>query len=80
MKDRPPFGDDHVIAGVVEDYFKLYIPNSLETPIDKGIIGYTRDGTNLKIRIAPGNTSVIKQIYREWDKLYPGKYLEHESL
>lgn len=80
LKDRPPFGDDHVIAGVVEDYFKLYIPNSLETPIDKGIIGYTRDGTNLKIRIAPGNTSVIKQIYREWDKLYPGKYLEHESL
>ena len=80
LKDRPPFGDDHVIAGIVEDYFKLYIPNSLETPIDKGIIGYTRDGTNLKIRIAPGNTSVIKQIYREWDKLYPGKYLEHESL
>lgn len=80
LKDRPPFGDDHVIAGVVEDYFKLYIPNSLETPIDKGIIGYTRDGTNLKIRIAPGNTSVIKQIYREWDKLYPGKYLEHENL
>lgn len=80
LKDRPPFGDDHVIAGVVEDYFKLYIPNSLETPIDKGVIGYTRDGTNLKIRIASGNTSVIKQIYREWNELYPGKYLEHESL
>ena len=80
LKDRPPFGDDHVIAGVVEDYFKLYIPNSLETPVDKGIIGFARDGTDLKVRIAPGNASVIKQIYKEWDQLYPGNYLEHESL
>lgn len=80
LKDRPPFGEDHVIAGVVEDYLKLNISNSLETPIDKGIISYTRDGVYLKVRIDPRNNSAIKQIYKEWNKLYPGKYLEHESL
>lgn len=80
LKDRPPFGDDYVIAGVVEDYFKLNISNSLETPIDKGIISYARDGVRLSVRIDPGNISAIKQIYGEWNKLYPGKYLEHESL
>lgn len=80
LKERPPFGDDHVIAGVVEDYFKLNVSNSLETPIDKGIISYTTDGLYLKVRIDPDNTSAIKQIYQEWNKLYPEKYLEHESL
>lgn len=80
LKDRPPFGDDYVIAGVVEDYFKLNISNSLETPIDKGIISYVKDGVNLSVRIDPGNTSVIKQIYTKWNELSPGQYLEHESL
>lgn len=80
LKDRPPFGDDYVIAGVVEDYFKLNISNSLETPIDKGIISYTKDGVKLHVRIYPDNTSAIKQIYGEWNKLNPGQYLEHESL
>ncbi|MDR2919238.1 MAG: ABC transporter permease [Tannerella sp.] len=80
LKDRPPFGNDHVIAGVVEDYFKLYASNSLETPVNKSIISYTRDGINLKVRIDPGNTTAIQQIYEEWNKLFPGKYLEHESL
>lgn len=80
LKERPPFGDDHVIAGVVEDYFKLNVSNSLETPIDKGIISYAQDGLYLKVRIDPDNSSAIKQIYQKWNKLYPEKYLEHESL
>ena len=80
LKERPPFGDDHVIAGVVEDYFKLNVSNSLETPIDKGIISYTRDGVCLNVRIEPGNMSAIQQIYGEWQKLYPEKHLEHVSL
>lgn len=81
LKERPPFGNDHVIAGVVEDYFKLNISNSLETPIDKGIISCSKDGVYLKVRIDPGHRSEpVKKIYVEWNKLYPGKYLQHESM
>ncbi len=77
----PPVGDDQVIAGVVEDYFDPQKVNSLETPIEKSIIAYTREGTVLKVRIDPPHTSgVIRQIYNEWDKLYPEKHLEHESV
>ncbi|MDR1200364.1 MAG: ABC transporter permease [Tannerellaceae bacterium] len=80
LKESPPFGDNYAIAGVVEDYFKLHTTNSLETPIDRSIINYEKDGTILKVRIDPGNTAVIRQIYEEWNRLFPEKYLEHESL
>ncbi|MDR2919239.1 MAG: ABC transporter permease [Tannerella sp.] len=75
-----PVGNDHIIAGVVENYFSPNKENTLETPIAKGVISYTRDGICLKVRIDPGNTTVIRQIYDEWDKLHPGGYLEHESM
>jgi len=75
-----PVGNHHIIAGVVEDYFSPYKENTLETPISKGIISYAQEGFCLKVRIEPGNTTVIKQIYDEWDKLHPGGYLEHESM
>lgn len=80
-EEHPPMGNNHVIAGVVEDYFKLHKINSLETPIGKNMISYTREGFNLKVRLDPEHTSeTIKQIYEEWNKLYPGQYLEHESM
>jgi len=79
-KGGSSFSNDKVIAGVVEDYFRYYTSNSLETPIGKVIISYTRDGIFLKVRIAPGHTSIIPQIYEEWNKLHPGEYFEHESM
>ena len=80
QEDYPPFGNDHIIAGVVEDFFNPNKTNTLEAPIYKGIISYTQDGHYLKVRIDPKNTSAIKHIYEEWDKVFPGGYLEHESM
>ncbi len=79
-EEHPPFGNDHIIAGVVEDFFNPNKTNTLETPIGKEVISYTREGIFLNVRIDPGNTTVIRQIYDEWDKLHPGGYLEHESM
>ncbi len=79
-EEHPPAGKDHIIAGVVEDFFNPNKANSLETPIGKVIISYNREGIHLKVRIDPANTSVIQQIYEEWEKLYPSGYLEHESM
>ena len=72
--------NNYVIAGVVEDYCRYYTPNSLEAPIGKVVIRYSREGIFLIARIAPESRSAIRQIYEEWDKLYPGEYLEHESV
>jgi len=84
----PKFGEhqyskevDHVIAGVVEDYYWTHVTNSLETPIGKGIITYTKDSYYLNVHIDRKHaSSAIRQIYVEWDKLHPGEYLEHENL
>ncbi|MDF9829151.1 ABC transporter permease [Parabacteroides sp. PF5-6] len=84
----PKFGEylyskevDHLIAGVVEDYYWTHVVNSLEKPIGKGIITYTKDSYNLTVRIDPNHLSTaLQQIYAEWDKLHPGDYLEHENL
>jgi len=72
---------DFIIAGVVEDYYWNHVTNSLEKPIGKGIITYTKDSYHLTVRIDPGYvSSALQQIYAEWDKLHPGEYLEHENL
>lgn len=81
LKETPRFTTDHVIAGVVEDYFKLQIPNSLEEPVGKSIINYIPDGFDMKVRIDRRYVSeTINQIYVEWDKLNPGGFIEHKSL
>ena len=68
---------DKIIAGVVEDYFRT----NLETPVDRSIITYNRNGgIYLVVRTDPKRANeVIKHIYEEWNKLYPGQYLEHYS-
>lgn len=74
-------GTDHMIAGVVEDYYWIHVTNSLEASIGKGIISYTKDDYYLTVRIDPGYaSSAIQRIYAEWNKLHPGEYLEHENL
>jgi len=80
MEEYLPGQNDHIIAGVVEDYFNPYKENTLETSIDKGCISYARDGHYLKVRIGADDTSTIKRIYEEWDKISPGAYLEHENI
>jgi len=80
MEAYLPDQNDYTIAGVIEDYFNPYKENTLETPIDKGSISYAQDGPYLKVRISPGNISAIKRIYEEWDKIFPGGYLEHENI
>ncbi len=76
-----PAGNNHVIAGVIEDVFSPGKANTLEMPIDKSVISYNRDGNFLKIRLVPERTSeTIKAIRKEWDQLYPEKYLKHESM
>ncbi|MDR2913576.1 MAG: ABC transporter permease [Tannerella sp.] len=79
-EENPPAGNNHIIAGVVEDFFNPNKANTLETPIGKTVISYTREGILIKVRIDPGNITIIRQIYDEWDKLHPGGYLEHESM
>lgn len=68
---------DKIIAGVVEDYFRT----SLDRPVDRSIITYNRDGGIwLVVRADPKRANeVIKHIYEEWNKLYPGQNLEHFS-
>lgn len=80
LEDYPPMGNDWIIAGVVEDFYNPNKENTLESAIYKGVISYVGDGHYLKIRLEPQNTSAIRQIYEEWDKLYPDSYLEHESM
>jgi hypothetical protein len=71
---------DHVIAGVVEDYYWTHVTNNLEAPIGKGIISYTKNDYYLTVRIDPEfASSAIQQIYTEWYKLHPAEYLEHEN-
>jgi len=75
-KDYPPA--NHIIAGVVEDYFK----NSLENPSYPAIIAYERDrAVFMQIKTDPKQTNeVIRRIYEEGQKLYPEQILEHKSM
>ncbi|MDH6304543.1 putative ABC transport system permease protein [Parabacteroides sp. PF5-5] len=83
IKDYEPALEEHAllnnktIAGVVEDYFRGY----LERPVHEAIISYNRNGgVFLVVRTEPKQTDkVIKHIHEEWNKLYPGQYLEHYS-
>ncbi|MDF9829152.1 FtsX-like permease family protein [Parabacteroides sp. PF5-6] len=72
-----PYGN-HVISGVVEDFFR----GDMERPVDAAIIVYRRDvGFYLQVKIDPKQADeVIRRIYEEGNKLYPEKYLQHESV
>lgn len=79
-EDHAPVGNEHIIAGVVEDIINPIKPNSMATSIGKAVIAYSEDGIWLKVRLKPGSNSVIEDIQEKWESLYPGKYLLHESL
>ena len=69
---------NHIIAGVVEDYFRY----NLETPDYAGIIAYNNDRCIfMQVKTDPAQTAeVIRRIYEEGQKLYPEKLLEHRSM
>lgn len=70
--------ENHIIAGVVEDYFRY----NLETPDYAGIIAYNGDRCIfMQVKTDPEQTAeVIRHIYEEGQKLYPEKLLEHKSM
>ncbi len=67
-----------ILAGVVEDFFS----SSLDSYSYAGILAYQRDGNRyLQIRLHPATAATtLNQIRSEWEKLYPGKYLEITSM
>lgn len=72
-----PYGN-HIIAGVIEDFFR----GNIEEPVSAAIIPYRRDGSfYLQVKTDPKKADeVIRRIYEEGSKLYPEKYLEHKSV
>ncbi|MDR0348970.1 MAG: ABC transporter permease [Tannerella sp.] len=75
-KNYPPA--NHIIAGVVEDYFKT----NLEHPVEAAIIAYERDrAVFMQVKTDPEHTAeVIERIYEEGKRLYPKQMLEHKSM
>ncbi len=72
------FDSTMVLAGVVEDYFDA----TLSSPLEDGFLFYERTGNNyLQVRLHPASaTATLNQIQDEWEKLYPGKNLDIESV
>ncbi len=69
---------DHIIGGVIENYFRY----NLETPDFPGIIAYNGERCIfMQVKTDPGQTAeVIRRIYEEGSRLYPEQLLEHKSM